>query len=80
MAKKDNVSLVDDEEMDSIIEFSDNIADAVLPMLDDGPHRSKLCEDLSAVRRTMGESGAVMRTAKAVLTFARERGIHEAVQ
>lgn len=58
----------------------DNIADAVLPMLDDGPRRAKLCEDLSAVRRTMGESGAVMRTAQAVLTFARERGIHEAVQ
>lgn len=58
----------------------DNITDAVLPMLDDGPRRTELCEGLSAVRRTMGESGAVMRTAKAVLTFARERGIHEAVQ
>lgn len=31
MAKKDNVSLVDDEDMDSIIEFSENIADAEAP-------------------------------------------------
>lgn len=31
MAKKDNVSLVDDEDQDSIIEYSDNIADAEAP-------------------------------------------------
>lgn len=58
----------------------DNIADTVIPMLDEGPHRTELCQSLAAVRRTMGDSGAVMRTARAVLTFARERGIHEAVQ
>ena len=31
MAKKDQVSLVDDDETDSIIEFSENIADAEAP-------------------------------------------------
>lgn len=31
MAKKDNVSLVDDEDMDSIIEFSENISEAEAP-------------------------------------------------
>ena len=58
----------------------ENIAAAMVPMITDKVHREALHESLAAVRRTMGEPGAVQRTAQAILDFARERGAHEAIQ
>jgi len=57
-----------------------NIAAAMVPMITDKARREALHESLAAVRRTMGEPGAVQRTAQAILDFARERGAHEAIQ
>ncbi|MGN0949093.1 lipid-A-disaccharide synthase [Megasphaera sp.] len=58
----------------------ENIASAVVPMICDKKRREEMHESLAAVRRTLGEPGAVMRTARAILDFARERGAHEAIQ
>lgn len=45
----------------------ENIAAAMVPMITDKAHREALHESLAAVRRTMGEPGAVQRTAQAIL-------------
>ena len=55
MAKKDNVSLVDDEDMDSIIEFSENIADAEAP--EPLPEREYVAS-IESVTREKSQKGA----------------------
>ena len=56
MAKKDNVSLVDDEDMDSIIEFSENIADAEAP--EPLPEREYVAS-IESVSREKSQKGSV---------------------
>lgn len=58
---------------------ADNIAAAVLPWLTEPAKRQQMHENLAAVRRTLGQPGAMTRTAQAILNFIRERGAHEKI-
>lgn len=68
MAKKDNVSLVDDEDMDSIIEFSENIADAEAP--EPLPEREYVATIEAATRETSTTKGT--KYAKVIFHIAEE--------
>lgn len=58
---------------------AENIAATVLPWLTDEDKRRHMHEELAAVRRTLGEPGAMQRTAQTILDFIRERGAHEEI-
>ena len=51
----------------------ENIAQEVLPMLEDEARHQELQQAMAAVRQTMGEPGAVGRIAQQIYTFVKER-------
>lgn len=52
---------------------AEHIAQIVIPMLTDVKRHRELSDAMTAVRRTMGESGSIDRTATAILHFVKEK-------
>ena len=51
----------------------ENIAAAVLPLLQDPVAWQALSDNMKAVRQTMGSAGVMERTASSILQFAKEK-------